>query len=100
MKSASAITRPRKMQVPRELSVARCSAIAARLRSGRLLVGPLRQQGDERNDRDAQCDRRSVSTERKAALIQRLVKEIANGCAERAGQNERRPEQDRARYRS
>ena len=54
---------------------------------------PLREEKDERDDRNGDDRRRHRPAERQPAMPDRLIEKIADGGAERPRQDERRPEQ-------
>ena len=55
--------------------------------------GALRKQRDQSEDRHREDSRRQRPAEFEPALGDRLVEEVADGRAERPGQDEGRPEQ-------
>ena len=61
-------------------------------------AGPLRQNQQTAEDKDRDDSRSKRAAQGKAAIADGLVEEIADGRAQRPGQNECRPEQRDARY--
>src|SRR5580658_2283640 len=58
-----------------------------------VLPRPLRQNKQASDDENGDDRRRDGAAQRQAAVADRLVEEIADGGAERPGQDERSPEQ-------
>lgn len=61
-------------------------------------AGPLRQEEDQEHDGGRKDGGGQRSAEFEAALSDGLIEEVSYGGAERSGQDERRPEQERAGY--
>ena len=59
--------------------------------------GLLRQEQDAGNNESRQNAGGSVAAERKAAMVNRLVKQIAQGGPERSGEDKSGPEEHSAR---
>src|ERR1700681_4189776 len=66
--------------------------------STRMRAGSLRQNEKTAEDKDRDDSRSKRAAQGKAAIADGLVEEIADGRAQRPGQDERRPEQRDARY--
>ena len=62
-----------------------------RFGSARMLARPLRQQENARDDKYGDDGRGDRPAKRQAAIADRLVEEIADGCAKRPGQDKSRP---------
>jgi crotonobetainyl-CoA:carnitine CoA-transferase CaiB-like acyl-CoA transferase len=58
---------------------------------------PLRQDRDSGQDQSRDHRGGDWAAESQSAIADRLVEEVADSCAERPGQDERRPEQQNAR---
>src|SRR3954462_4399085 len=66
---------------------------ASRLRAPRMLSRPLREDHDQDDDHDCKDRRGERAAPFEAALVDGLVEEVADGRPERAGEDERGPEE-------